>query len=78
MLYVNSGTAPRRPVSVQHGVEGGHSGLSGAVWIDLCNPTDAERGAAERGTGMPVPCEADLAEIENSSRLSVAGDVLTL
>ena len=78
MLYVNSGVAPRRAASFEHGAEGGHSGLSSAPWIDLCNPTDAERGAAERGTGMAVPCQADLAEIENSSRLSVTGDVLRL
>ncbi len=78
MLYVNSGTAPRRPASVDHGAEGGHSGLSTAVWLDLCNPTDAERAAAERGTGMAVPCQSDLAQIETSSRLSSVGDVLTL
>lgn len=78
MLYVNSGTAPRRPAVLDHGAEGGHSGLSSAVWIDLCNPTEAERAAAERGSGMAVPAKADLAEIESSSRLSVVGDVLTL
>lgn len=78
MLYVNSGTAPRRLAVLDHGAEGGHSGLFGAVWVDLCNPTDAERAAAERGSGMTVPAQADLAEIESSSRLSVAGDVLTL
>lgn len=78
MLYINTGTAPRRPADMAHGAEGGHSGLTGAVWIDLCVPTDAERLAAERATGAPVPCEADLSEIESSSRLTSQGDTLTL
>ncbi len=78
MLYVNSGTGARRAASMVHGAEGGHSGLSTAPWIDLCEPTDAERAAAERGTGLPVPAQAGLSEIETSSRLSVSGDVLTL
>ena len=78
MLYVNSGAAPRRAANVEHGAEGGHSGLNNAVWIDLCLPSDGERLATERATGAPVPAEADLAEIESSSRLSVTGDVLTL
>jgi len=78
MLYVNSGAAPRRAANVEHGAEGGHSGLNNAVWIDLCLPSDGERLATERATGAPVPAEADLAEIESSSRLSVQGDTLTL
>ena len=73
MLYVNTGHAPRLtldPGPHQPGVEG--------VWLDLVSPTDAERAFAERATGLLVPSEADLAEIESSSRLSVSGEVMTL
>jgi magnesium transporter len=73
MLYVNTGHAPRQaihPAPHTPGVEG--------VWLDLVSPTDAERALAERATGLLVPSEADLAEIESSSRLSVSGGVLTL
>jgi magnesium transporter len=51
---------------------------SGALWIDLVNPTDAERTAVERATGLTVPDRAAVAEIENSSRLVDRNGVLTL
>ena len=73
MLYLNTGHAPRQalqPDPHAHSVEG--------VWLDLVSPTDAERSLAERVTGLRVPAQADLAEIESSSRLAVAGKVLTL
>ena len=73
MLYLNTGLAPRHPFQ-------SHAGPSEAapVWIDLFNPTDQERSAAERLTGLRVPAEADLAEIESSSRLSSEGKILSL
>ena len=73
MLYINTGHAPRRALQP-------HSdpSSSGAVWIDLLNPTDEERSAAERLTGLRVPAQADLAEIESSSRLASEGKVLYL
>ncbi len=73
MLYLNNGLAPRHPFQ-------SHAGPSEAapVWIDLLNPTDQERSAAERLTGLRVPAEADLAEIESSSRLSSEGKTLSL
>ena len=73
MLYVNTGHAPRltlQPEPHVRSVEG--------VWLDLVSPTDAERHLAEHATGLEVPVQADLAEIESSSRLAVAGKVLTL
>jgi len=73
MLYVNTGHAPRLaldPAPHPQGIEG--------VWLDLVSPTDAERALAERTTGLLVPAEADLAEIESSSRLSVSDGVMTL
>jgi magnesium transporter len=51
---------------------------SGAVWLDLFNGTDAEKGFVERTTGMRVPSLEDLREIESSSRLVADGDVLYL
>ena len=71
MLYFNTGTSPRRALEP-------HEAADPAVWLDLHNPTEAERATAERLTGLVVPAEADLAEIEASSRLSRDGNVLTL
>ena len=72
MLYLNTGTGPRGTLAPHE-----HPG-PGAVWLDLVSATEAERAAAERATGLVVPAEADLAEIESSSRLARDGDVLTL
>ena len=73
MLYINTGHAPRRLMQLHS-----ESSASGAVWIDLLSPTDEERSAAERLTGLRVPAQADLAEIESSSRLASEGKVLYL
>ena len=74
MLYVNNGRSPR--VTVQ---PGGHSvnELEG-VWIDLLEPTDQERSTVERLTQLRVPAQADIAEIESSSRLMSEGKTLYL
>ena len=73
MLYLNAGLTPRRSFQ-PHAEPPGPA----PVWIDLLNPTDQERSAAERLTGLRVPAEADLAEIESSSRLSSEGKILSL
>jgi magnesium transporter len=73
MLYVNIGLASRRLLQPHAEPPG-----SSAVWVDLLSPTDEERSAAERLTGLRVPAQADLAEIESSSRLSSEGNVLFL
>ena len=73
MLYMNAGLAPRRPFQPHT-----ETMEPAPVWIDLLRPTDQERSAAERLTGMRVPAEADLAEIESSSRLSGEGKTLSL
>lgn len=49
-----------------------------AVWFDLENPTAEEYALVTRLTGNSLPHYDDLAEIENSARLSVEDDVLTL
>ncbi|HVJ56178.1 MAG TPA: magnesium transporter CorA family protein [Aliidongia sp.] len=48
------------------------------IWIELDNPTEAERAFVQRTTGIDVPVKEDLVEIEASSRLSVEDDVLYL
>jgi magnesium transporter len=48
------------------------------VWYDLISPTDEETATVSRETGLALPSQADLDEIENSSRLSSDGPVLTL
>jgi len=73
MLYLNTGLAPRLALQPHAGPP-----ASPLIWLDLLSPTDEERSAAERMTGLRVPAEADLAEIESSSRLSTEGRVLYL
>jgi len=48
------------------------------IWIDLDNPTPAERAFVERATGIDLPTHDDLVEIEASSRLAIENDVLFL
>ena len=75
MLLANPGAAPRHLVTAdQHP----SPGAAQAVWLDLVSPTEEERALAERATGLRVPSEAELAEIENSSRVSIHGDTLFL
>jgi magnesium transporter len=72
MLFANSGASPRETLT-----PGLHL-TSDAVWFDLLNPTDDERSSVQRITAMDVPVRADIAEVESSSRLASAGDVLRL
>ena len=74
MLYVNNGSAPR---ALQPTGEHSSGGLDG-VWLDLLNPTDQERSAVERVTRLRVPAQADISEIESSSRLMAEGEALYL
>ncbi len=73
MLYLNTGLSPRRLFQPHAG-----SPEPAPVWVDLLSPTDQERSAAEQLTGLRVPAQADMAEIESSSRLSNEGKTLTL
>jgi magnesium transporter len=76
MLYLNSGTSPRQVIAAEpHAPE---EAEREAVWLDLFNPTDEERSIVERATGLRVPAQADLAEIESSSRLSTEGEAIYL
>lgn len=49
-----------------------------AIWFDLKDPTEAERARVRAATGLTVPTLAQVSEIESSSRLNAAGDVLFL
>ena len=52
--------------------------LRQAVWIDLLNPTEAENSLVAEATGLRVPTQAEVSEIETSSRLSLREGVLYL
>ena len=40
-----------------------------ALWIDLLNPTDEERGLVEKALDLGLPSKEEMLEIEESSRL---------
>jgi magnesium transporter len=50
--------------------------LSRAAWVDLVDPSDAERAAFEKAFGLRVPTKEELAEIEATSRLRTEKDAL--
>jgi magnesium transporter len=50
--------------------------LDGVVWIDLCDPTEAEEDAVEAALGIDVPTREEMQEIEPTSRLYQVGDAL--
>lgn len=52
--------------------------LGKAIWIDLFQPTAEEIVAVQLATGIELPSEADLAEIESSSRIYVNEGALFL
>ena len=69
MLLAHTGTAPPRPAHPEHET---------AIWLDLLEPSEAEREVAARASGLALPSREAVSEIENSSRLQVEGEVLTL
>jgi magnesium transporter len=50
----------------------------GAVWFDLLDPKPEEFAFVVRETGLSLPEHDDIVEIENSSRLSADGQVVTV
>ncbi len=74
MLYLNDGAAPRRTLDPA----APDPSENGAAWLDLLNPTDAERDAAHRITGLRIPLREEVAEIESSSRLYREGEAIYL
>ncbi|MEO8905844.1 MAG: magnesium transporter CorA family protein [Polyangiaceae bacterium] len=51
---------------------------AGVTWIDLCEATDEERAAVERATGLRVPTESAIVEIETTSRAFTENHALYL
>ncbi|MEO7037854.1 MAG: magnesium transporter CorA family protein [Polyangiaceae bacterium] len=51
---------------------------TGVTWIDLCEATDEERAAVERATGLRVPAESAIVEIETTSRAFTENHALYL
>jgi len=56
----------------------GGASLADAVWVDLVEPSAAERSAFEAAFGLRVPTEAEILEIEATSRLRTVKDALYL
>src|SRR5271166_3162184 len=52
--------------------------LRSAVWLDLVSAEPGEIDRVRQATGLRVPTEAEVSEIENSSRLAVRDGVLYL
>jgi magnesium transporter len=52
--------------------------LRSAAWIDLVSPTPDEAARVRAATGLRIPTQANLSEIESSSRLASTDGVLTL
>ena len=50
--------------------------LASHGWVDLLDPTDAERAAFETAFGLRVPSNEALGEIEATSRLQVENGAL--
>jgi magnesium transporter len=50
--------------------------LKNAAWVDLVDPTEAEKSAFQDAFGLRVPTKEQLSEIETTSRLRTAGDAL--
>ncbi len=50
--------------------------LADRSWVDLVSPTERERSAFERASGLSVPSENELVEIEATSRLKIRNDAL--
>jgi len=47
--------------------------LATATWVDLLNPTDEEVDRVRRATGLRVPDEKEISEIESTTRLQFDG-----
>ena len=50
-----------------------HDDLAKAAWIDLCDPTPDEIARVQEATGLRVPLQHEISEIESSSRLAFEG-----
>jgi len=51
---------------------------SGAIWLDLCEPTDEERARVAEATALRVPDKSAISEIETSSRVYIENGAMYL
>ncbi len=58
--------------------DGGAAAVASAVWIDLLQPTAEEIAQVSAATGLRVPTESQVSEIESSSRLAFEGGAFYL
>jgi magnesium transporter len=56
--------------------QAGGNALAGNTWVDLVDPTAAERAAFETAFGLRVPAQDELGEIEATSRLQIENGAL--
>jgi magnesium transporter len=63
---------------VTHPSGDGPSALASALWIDLLQPPDEEIASISAATGLRVPTQDQVSEIESSSRLAFDGGAFYL
>ena len=64
------------PGALTEGLSLSSGDLAHQTWFDLVDPTEAERSAFERASGLRVPSKNELGEIEATSRLQIKNDAL--
>jgi magnesium transporter len=64
------------PKGLTEGLSLSSGNLADQTWVDLVSPTEAERAAFERASGLSVPTDNELGEIEATSRLQLKNDAL--
>ena len=64
------------PGALTEGLSLSSRDLAHQTWFDLVDPTEAERSAFERASGLRVPSKNELGEIEATSRLQIKNDAL--
>jgi magnesium transporter len=74
----SAGTPAPVPIETATDSDALRAALRGALWIDLLAPTEEERALVEAATGVELPTEAEIAEIESSSRVSIENGVVYL
>ncbi len=67
---------PKSPCPIT--TPGDATALRRAIWIDMLTPTNEERALVEGAIGIELPTEAEIDEIESSSRVSIENGVVHL
>ncbi len=64
------------PKALSEGLSASNLDSAQQAWFDLVDPTETERAAFERASGLRVPSKNELGEIEATSRLQIKNDAL--